>query len=164
MRFRFLISSLSFAVLASSVAAAQMTSGSASSANRFAKDYFNGTWTCKTTASADKSMIGKSETITFAASGQYWQKITYAEGTTWVTYDAKLKKYVGETIGVHGDYGMGESSGWTDDKFIVKDTVNAGGRPLGALTFTRKSATEYTDEYVVQGKVFGADTCTKQAA
>jgi hypothetical protein len=164
MRFRFVTSTLAFAVLATSVASAQMASSS--STNPFANDYFNGTWTCTTTKDPDKKMVGKSETMTTAAVGKHWQRITLPEGQIWITRDPKLKKYVSEYIGDDGSYGMGETTGWTGNTLVVKDTVNAGNAPLGVLTFTKKSASEYTNTYVVKtpkGTMTSEGTCKKKA-
>lgn len=164
MRFRFVTSTLSLAILASSAASAQMNASPSS--NPSAIDYFDGAWACTTTKDPDKKMVGKTETVTTSAVGKHWQKTTFTGGQVWVTYDQKLKKYVSEFIGDDGSYGMGEASGWTGNTFVVKDTLNSGNQPLGTLTFTKKSATEYTNAYVVQtpkGTMVSGGTCTKKS-
>ena len=124
-------------------------------------NYFVGSWTCKRTKNPDKSRIGTTLHFTVANdSAGAWMVVNGSQGKTYVTQDPKTKRWISEFVGSNGDYGAGESMGWSGNTMVWKDTITSGGDPLGSQTFTKTSATSYTSNYVQAGKTY-ASVCNK---
>lgn len=154
-------------LLLPSVAFAQ-TAAMPSKPDFTAMKYFTGSWTCTTTKSTNLKRVGTtSKWVNAIDPTGYWLVLANETGKTYLTYDAKTSRWVSQYLGNTGDYGTQTSPGWAGNTLVVKDAVNSGGDPLGTLTMTKISESEYTAHYAAampKGGYSDEASCVKTAS